>query len=254
MATLFQRFTSSTVIAALTAAVTVIPAAPARASGNEQKYEITCQSNGYGEQFCSAPNRKVKLVDDFSGRCDKNDTWRYDDRGIYVRGGCAARFRVTTDGYADSGYGYPDGNGEYRKKDNTGTIIGAVAIGAGLLWLISQGGKNKKKSEEPQTGNDGGNWVDPDGRQQRSGGLRLSDLSTYERRAFDLCDTRVRDDVRARGGRNLALRKIVTIAPGGEIDRTYVTSRYGADFEDKSVTRTVECQITGNRVTQYKLS
>ncbi len=153
MTSRFQRLTSAAVSSALVAASTIVPASSAQAR-SEDKYEISCDARGWGEQFCAAPNRKVKLVDDYSGRCDKGETWRSDERGIYVRNGCAARFRVTSDGYAGNGdYGDYGNDGSYGKKDNTGTVVGAVVIGAGLLWLLSQVGKDHRDRRDPQPRN-----------------------------------------------------------------------------------------------------
>lgn len=251
MATMFQRLTSTSVIAALTSAMALVPGAPARAD-SDRKYEITCESRGWGEQFCAAPNRKVKLVDDFSGRCDKDETWRADERGIYVRNGCAARFRVTSDGYADGGYGYPDDNGASRKKDNTGTIIGAVAIGAGLLWLISQSSKSKtKKTEDGNTG--GGDWNNPDDTRDKPTD-RISLLSRAERRAFDACDARVTEDVRARGAKRAELQSLIDIRERNGFSNYEVTASYRAIFDSKTVTRQVICQVADGRVTDYRLS
>jgi hypothetical protein len=244
MATLFQRFTGTTVSAALFAGMALVPAAPSLARSDD-KYDITCEARGRGEQFCSAPNRKVKIVEDYSGRCDKGNTWRYDDRGIYVRNGCAARFRVTSDGYADGEYGDYAG----KKKDNTGTIVGAAVIGAGLLWLISQSAKNKKKKDDVQTS--GGDWTNPDD----SSSDRTTDRYTSaERRALDVCDARVKDDVRAKGGQNAQMSGDPTLAPGGQVDVIYVTARYMADFDRKSITRNIECTVRGDKVTEYRLS
>jgi Protein of unknown function (DUF3011) len=266
MTSLSRQFTGSAIATSLALAGVAVPTAAARAA---EKYEITCQpsgygSNGYGEQFCAAPNRKVKLVDDFSGRCDKGNTWRYDDRGVYVRNGCAGRFRITRDDYADGGYGNGDygndGSGTYRKKDNTGTVVAAVALGAGLLWLISQSGKNKKNPSSDTSSNGGsnsdgtntGDWTNPDGNRDRTDPLRT--LSTSERRAVDVCTREVDRDVRAKGGRDITLQELIAVAPGGLTDRYYVTARYAAMFDSKTITRKVECDITANRVTGYKLS
>lgn len=271
MTSLSHQFTGSAVAIALALTGMVVPTAGVRAD-NGQKYDITCESRGYGEQFCAAPNRKVKLTDDFSGRCSKNDTWRYDDRGVYVRSGCAGRFRVTSNQYADGGYG----NGEYdtddytsdgsKKKDNTGTVVAAVALGAGLLWLISQSGKNKKSSKtlpppaDTGTGNTGNtgasspnrDWTNPDG--VPSGSDPVGRLSASDRRAVDVCTREVDRDVRAKGGRDVQLEEVLAVAPGGQTDVVYVTARYGALFDSKPIIRTVECQVTGSRVTGYKLS
>jgi hypothetical protein len=245
MATSFQRFTGASVISALTATLALVPASPALA-GSDQKYDITCEARGRSEQFCSAPNRKVKLSEDYSGRCDKGSTWRSDERGVYVRDGCTGRFRVTSNGYGDGGYG-DEGYG--AKKDNSGTIIGAAVIGAGLLWLISQSAKNKKKKEDAQTS--GGDWTDPD---DNASDKRTDRYTSAERRALDVCDARVKDDVRVKGGENAQLTGDPTLAPGGQVDVIYVTARYMADFDRKSVTRNVDCTVRGGKVTEYRLS
>ncbi len=248
MASRFQRFTGTAVSSALVAVSAFVPASSVLARDDE-KYEISCEARGWGEQFCAAPNRKIKLVDDYSGHCDKGETWRSDERGIYVRNGCAARFRVTRDGYAGNGYGTPDDGYYDRKKDNTGAIVGAVAIGAGLLWLISQSSKNKKKSDDKR----GGDWVDPD-----SGGPRADDSSSRyspaEQDALDACDARVKQDVSSKGGKNARLTNEPIVAPGGQTDVIYVTANYAADFNAKKVIRKVQCTVKDGRVTDYKLA
>jgi hypothetical protein len=248
MATMFQRFTGASVSATLFASMALVPAAPAVARSDD-KYDITCEARGRAEQFCYAPNRKVKIADDYSGRCDKGDTWRYDDRGIYVRDGCAARFRVTSNRYGD--YGGDNDNGEYgsRKKDNTGTIVGAAVIGAGLLWLISQSAKNKKKSTDDQTSNS--DWINPD---DSSSDVIQDRYTPAEQRALDVCDARVREDVRLKGGQNAQMNGAPTLAFGGQVEILHVTAKYTADFNRKNITRTVSCTVRAGKLTDYRLS
>jgi hypothetical protein len=264
MTQMFRQFTGTALATSLTLTGIAVPTAAARA---DEKYEITCESGGYGEQFCAAPNRKVKLVDDFSGRCDRDQTWRYDERGIYVRNGCAARFRVTRDGYASypgqypgqNGGQYPDqypnSDGRYDKKDNTGTVVAAVALGAGLLWLISQSGKNKKHapaetSSGSNGGGTGGDWTNPDGDRARND--PLAGLSSRDRRAVDICSREVERDVRAKGGSDITLDRLGGVTGGSS--RQTVAGDWSARFGSKGVkTRAVTCTVENDRVTDYRL-
>lgn len=71
--------------------------------------DVICESQGRGQQYCSADTRYgVDLVEQLSrADCIRNRSWGYDRRGIWVSDGCRARFRVLT-----GGGGWPGGGGQ----------------------------------------------------------------------------------------------------------------------------------------------
>lgn len=71
---------------------------------------VRCESNDERTRRCRVDTRGgVRLVQqDSRSPCIRGRTWGYDERGIWVTGGCRARFEVGGDGYRDrpgSGYG-----------------------------------------------------------------------------------------------------------------------------------------------------
>lgn len=70
--------------------------------GKPIERRITCYSAPDEERFCSAINDgQVRLVRNRGGAgCVEGDTWRHDDRGVYVRQGCQGEFvyRALSDG------------------------------------------------------------------------------------------------------------------------------------------------------------
>ncbi len=95
------------------AALLALPA-PALAS-----YTISCNSNGYRYQYCSAnTNGYVRLLNQTSSAaCIRGRSWGSDGGGVWVNNGCAANFEVG----GDSGGG--------------GNAGAAVAAGVGLAIL-----------------------------------------------------------------------------------------------------------------------
>lgn len=59
-------------------------------------YTVTCSSDNGQRQYCQADVRgSVRMVRQFSrAACRQNDTWGYDNRGIWVDRGCGADFEV----------------------------------------------------------------------------------------------------------------------------------------------------------------
>ncbi len=146
-------------------------------------------------------------------------------------------------------------NRRYRNKDdNTGTVVGAVLLGAGLLYILSQAGKKKKNEDltgdrDWNTNETGGGWNNPD----------VSDndpewstrLSASQRRAVDICTEVIARDVRAQGGSNVTVEDI-TRASGN--DRVELQGDWIAIFSTKDVrTRSITCSVENDRVLQYRV-
>lgn len=129
--------------AATTALVSgVAPPAPARADSY-----VTCASNDYRRNWCPVySSGRVWLDRQYSGgrgSCIEGSTWGRDRRGIWVDGGCRARFRVEDryGYYPDNGY--PDYN---HKKDDTGALIGGLILGGLVVGAIAAANSEKDKA------------------------------------------------------------------------------------------------------------
>jgi hypothetical protein len=73
-----------------------------------RSFDVVCESHGRRDAWCPTPQPigRVELRDRLSSaRCVKYETWGWSASGIWVTGGCRARFRVTPAGYAESGHG-----------------------------------------------------------------------------------------------------------------------------------------------------
>jgi hypothetical protein len=57
---------------------------------------VRCESQGSRQRRCNARvDRDVQLVRQLSRtRCVQRQNWGWDRNGVWVRGGCAAEFRV----------------------------------------------------------------------------------------------------------------------------------------------------------------
>ena len=107
--------------------------------GNWNSAFIRCESQNYRYRECRADTRGgVQLVRVRGGRCVQSQSWGYRQDFIWVNHGCRADFQ-TRYGNNHGGNGGP----------STGTIIGGVAIAAGLVALLAA---SNKKSSQPQTG------------------------------------------------------------------------------------------------------
>jgi Protein of unknown function (DUF3011) len=100
------------------AALLALPAAPVYAS-----YTISCNSNGYRYQYCSAnTNGYVRLQYQTSqAPCIRGRSWGSDNGGVWVNNGCSAQFEV----------GGTSGGG----GSNAGAAVAAVA-GLAILGAI----------------------------------------------------------------------------------------------------------------------
>jgi hypothetical protein len=236
MISLYARLTGTAVATSLVLAGVVVPTAAVRADdGRYERHDNNGQGNAWGRHR----NR------------DHNED-RDDDRR---NNGYPQSY---PNQYPNQYPGdYPDRDDDYgrpHKKDNTGTIIGGLAIGAGLLWILSQAGKNKNKTHRPTettNGPRGGDWTNPDN-DERSSNDPLGNLSARERRAVDVCDTAVENDVRAKGGSTVALDRLGGVSGNS---RMTVTGDWSARFPSKGqVVRAVTCTVENDRVTDYRLS
>ena len=79
---------------------------------------IRCSSDDGGRHYCNADTRAgVQMVRQISGtQCIQNQTWGFDNRGIWVDRGCRAEFQVNANSNRNSG-GYNQGN--YNQGNNS---------------------------------------------------------------------------------------------------------------------------------------
>ncbi|MCA6298011.1 MAG: DUF3011 domain-containing protein [Phenylobacterium sp.] len=121
----------------------VAPPAPARADSY-----ITCASQDYRRSWCPVySSGRVWLDRQYSsgrGSCVEGSTWGRDRRGIWVDGGCRARFRVEDryGSYPDNSY--PDYGS--NKKDDTGALIGGLILGGLVVGAIAAANSDKEKA------------------------------------------------------------------------------------------------------------
>lgn len=93
---------------------------PATAKADHRSSFVLCESEEYRFRFCPAnTNRGVRLAEELSKRnCVYQRTWGFDGRGIWVDGGCRARFDLggrnnsaTLGGYPGDPFGGPSSGG-----------------------------------------------------------------------------------------------------------------------------------------------
>jgi hypothetical protein len=118
-----RALASGTLVAALLlAASALVAAGPARADDDERAHpyasaldqRLVCESRDGREQYCAAPiGGAVRVIRVLSrAPCVEGDTWRWNPRGVYVRGGCRAEFAFRgPDGWG-SGW---NGGGRYTE-------------------------------------------------------------------------------------------------------------------------------------------
>lgn len=104
--------------------ISTIALAMAFPSAAIASYTISCESQGYRYQYCSArTDGRVRLVNQTSSApCVKGRSWGSDNGGVWVNNGCSAQFEV-------------GGNSGGGGRDNTGAAVAAVA-GLAILGAI----------------------------------------------------------------------------------------------------------------------
>ncbi|MFM8939588.1 MAG: DUF3011 domain-containing protein, partial [Phenylobacterium sp.] len=120
----------------------VAPAVPARADS-----DVTCASHDSRRNWCPVDSSgRVWLDRQYSGGrgdCIEGSTWGRDRRGIWVDGGCRARFRVQESYPYDPDGRYPDYGG--KKKDDTGALVGGLIIGGLVVGALAAANSEKNK-------------------------------------------------------------------------------------------------------------
>lgn len=114
----------STLVALVAFALAVPPAFAATG-------RITCSSNGYRYSSCGVDTEgRVRLVNEIStgNLCRQGRTWGFDDRQIWVDGGCRAEFE----------FGRGNGNRSSNDVAVAAGIIGALALGAAIAGSQNQ--------------------------------------------------------------------------------------------------------------------
>lgn len=114
-----SRTLSTRLAAGALAALVALPAAPVFAA-----YTITCDSNGYRYNYCSANTNGYARLNYQTSQapCVRGRSWGSDGGGVWVNNGCSGQFEVG----GDSGGG---GSG------NAGAAVAAVA-GLAILGAI----------------------------------------------------------------------------------------------------------------------
>jgi hypothetical protein len=87
--------------------------------GGERR--LQCTSNANRENFCATGNGSgpVRLLRSYGpSPCVEGSTWRYDQRGVYVRNGCRGEFAYGAPGAG--GGGWQDSSVEVRCNSNDG--------------------------------------------------------------------------------------------------------------------------------------
>ena len=82
---------------------------------------VTCESNSNDRNSCNVDTRDgVRLIrQESKSDCIEGQTWGYDDRGIWVRGGCRAVFEVRGENRnRRSGYDYNEPEYNQRPQYN----------------------------------------------------------------------------------------------------------------------------------------
>lgn len=115
--------------------------------------ELECRSSGYHYQYCPADTENsVQLAQQLSNSsCQYGRSWGYDQRGVWVDNGCAARFS-----YGRSGGHHRSGGG-----DVAAGVAAAVILGA-LLSSDSDHGHRSNDDDGYQDGRYRGNRRDQD--------------------------------------------------------------------------------------------
>ncbi|MCH7343230.1 lectin [Pelomonas sp. CA6] len=128
-------------LATLVAVALVLPPLAARA--DEQTVELRSRGE-YQSYPLPEGTTEVDLDEQLSGACRFNRTWGYDlsNKELWVNGGCAARFRITTEATRED------------KSSNVGLAIAAAAAIAGIAILASK----HKDDDRPDGGNPGSGW------------------------------------------------------------------------------------------------
>jgi hypothetical protein len=101
-----RRLRRRALVLALVSAAFAAGAAHARVP--PRAFDIVCESRDRRDAWCPSPQPigRVELRDRLSDtRCEQDRTWGWSASGIWVTGGCRARFRVTPARYAQSGHG-----------------------------------------------------------------------------------------------------------------------------------------------------
>lgn len=120
--------------------------APISIAAATQSQSLTYESRLGQYQYCRADTQNnVRLTNQISGSsCEKDYSWGYDSRGIWVDRGCRADFQF--------GGG---GNHTTRNTAIAAGIIGAVLIGAAVASSKSKNNNDGNDSEKRQYYRDG---------------------------------------------------------------------------------------------------
>lgn len=120
---------------------------------------VRCESDNGRERYCAFDTRGGVVLSTqlSSSGCYQGDTWGYDNRGVWVSGGCRADF--SSGGYA--GNNYHQGNdycgNNQRKSGNDGAAV-AIGLAAilGAAVIASAASKKNNSGGGYQQGYDAG--------------------------------------------------------------------------------------------------
>ncbi|HTD29332.1 MAG TPA: DUF3011 domain-containing protein, partial [Xanthomonadaceae bacterium] len=94
------RSTAAAVVAALAAAYSAQSFAAADEVTSRSSYVndsgqvVHCVSTDSGRTYCGAPHSRYAIAGTPAVECVQGSTWGFDDRGVWVSGGCHADFNV----------------------------------------------------------------------------------------------------------------------------------------------------------------
>ena len=202
--------------------------------------EVVCESRDYRERACPVPTRmRVQLVQQLgSAACVQNRSWRYDARAIYVREGCRGRFAYGAG--INPGGGYP-GYDPGHRPNNTGAIVGAGVLAAGLLALLASNNGNRSR-------NSGSASSAPARLTANTGSM------PYEARsAADACFAEGARQIGATGGSDLALDRVTGLTREGAGWRVVADLR-GTWPREGSRPMRMTCTANGSQVTGFDVA
>lgn len=192
---------------------------------------LRCDSRNYQLRFCYARTQNhVVLERRYNGRCRFNRDWGYGLNRIWVNHNCRARFA----------YGYGNYTPRYRNDArDAALIIGGVAVAAGLVAILSDGGNSRAKASRfpPQT----------------SAAIQadLSGVQQDAEPAVRQCLQRAAQNVAATGGSSLSLSDLVVDNLGRGTWRLEMD--VAARYPDQTRSLAFSCTATASSIEDFDL-
>ena len=198
---------------------------------------LQCESRGRQQERCYvATDNRVELLEQRGrGQCIAGTTWGYTRDFIWVDERCSAFF-----GYGNRVVSRPPAPGSGA---NAGAVIGGVAVAAGLIALLSSGGKGATEQSAPVTPG-GGTRFPPRGPAAVS--ADLARLPSTARPAVQNCLFEAARQVGATGGSALRFINAVSLTPTG--DRWRLSAAASATYPDGERPTPFSCTADSNEI------